>query len=481
MTEQETPIADGAAPAMPRADALDALRGFAILTMALSGLIPFGTLPPWMYHAQVPPPAHVFDPNLPGLTWVDLVFPFFLFSMGAAMPLALQRRVRRGDRWWQLAGYVLKRGVLLAAFALYVQAIAPYVMAESPGARDWLLGLLGFVLLFPALARLPAHWAAASRGIVRTVGWGGAVVLLAFLRYPDGSGFSLYRSDIIIVVLANAAVFGSFIWLLSRYNWTLRACIMIGLIGLRLAHTAPGWVHQVWEFTPVPWIYRLYYLQYLCIVLPGTMVGDLVLDYLGKAKAAPAAAAPTTWRHGLIALLVMVLCGWVVVGYQARWTWQTPLVSVLGLLALAPLFRAGRSARDRMLWRIFAWGAVWLVIGMVFEPYEGGIKKDHPTLSYYFVTSGLACYALIVFDALGGFALGRRGLRLLVDNGQNPMIAYVGIRNLIPPVFALTGLSGWIAGWHLGPWPLAAIAGVKVLLLALAVSACTRARIYWRT
>ena len=78
-----------------RAIGLDALRGFAILAMFLSGLLPFysNTLPNWMYHAQVPPPLHKFNPNLPGLTWVDLVFPFFIFSMGSAIPLALTKRI----------------------------------------------------------------------------------------------------------------------------------------------------------------------------------------------------------------------------------------------------------------------------------------------------------------------------------------------------------------------------------------------------
>jgi hypothetical protein len=56
-----------------RADALDALRGLAILGMILSGSIPFNDmLPGWMYHAQVPPPHHVFNPDLPGISWVDL-------------------------------------------------------------------------------------------------------------------------------------------------------------------------------------------------------------------------------------------------------------------------------------------------------------------------------------------------------------------------------------------------------------------------
>lgn len=62
---------------------LDALRGYAVFTMILSGSIAFGgVLPGWMYHAQVPPPLHQFNPDLPGITWVDLVFPFLFFVWG---------------------------------------------------------------------------------------------------------------------------------------------------------------------------------------------------------------------------------------------------------------------------------------------------------------------------------------------------------------------------------------------------------------
>ncbi|MBV6647244.1 MAG: DUF5009 domain-containing protein, partial [Cyclobacteriaceae bacterium] len=71
-----------------RIQALDALRGIAILMMILSGVVPYTGLPAWMYHAQLPPPDRAFDPALPGLTWVDLVFPIFIFTLGAAIPLA---------------------------------------------------------------------------------------------------------------------------------------------------------------------------------------------------------------------------------------------------------------------------------------------------------------------------------------------------------------------------------------------------------
>ena len=77
-----------------RLNEIDLLRGFAVIGMVFSGILPFnGALPAWMYHAQVPPPNHIFDPTLAGLTWVDLVFPFFLFSMGAVIPAVLPQTI----------------------------------------------------------------------------------------------------------------------------------------------------------------------------------------------------------------------------------------------------------------------------------------------------------------------------------------------------------------------------------------------------
>ena len=75
-----------------RASSLDALRGYAILTMVLSGSVAWGVLPGWMYHAQVGPRSNfVFDGSIYGITWVDLVFPFFLFAMGTAFPFSIQK------------------------------------------------------------------------------------------------------------------------------------------------------------------------------------------------------------------------------------------------------------------------------------------------------------------------------------------------------------------------------------------------------
>ena len=136
-----------------RALSLDALRGYAILTMVLSATIVYGILPGWMYHAQVPPPDHAFNPNLPGLTWVDMVFPSFLFAMGAALPFSVGKRLRKGASKLSLALNALWRGMKLTFFAILIQHFYPYMTGGD--LHSQLLAIFCFALLFPMYMRLP--------------------------------------------------------------------------------------------------------------------------------------------------------------------------------------------------------------------------------------------------------------------------------------------------------------------------------------
>ena len=45
---------------MKRAISLDVFRGYAIVTMVLSGTIASGVLPGWMYHAQMGPRSKLY-------------------------------------------------------------------------------------------------------------------------------------------------------------------------------------------------------------------------------------------------------------------------------------------------------------------------------------------------------------------------------------------------------------------------------------
>ncbi|MBN1155094.1 DUF5009 domain-containing protein [candidate division KSB1 bacterium] len=499
-----------------RFDALDALRGFAILTMVLSGVIPYRVLPDWMYHAQVPPPNHIFNPDLPGLTWVDLVFPMFLFALGAAIPIAMHKRIKHGKSIGALIFQVIERGFLLGFFAIFLQHVRPHVLHPHPTPLHWMIALLGFFLMFLIFMRLPKEWKSYQKLIIRAVGWIGAISLLSLITYIDGSGFSLYRSDIIIIVLTNMAVAGSLIWLCTRNHLLIRLGLLGILIAFRLSHTVPGWTQLIWNATPIPWLYQFYYLQYLFIVLPGTIIGDLINNALDPDKIAidlPARRIidldnvknfygkqlevfehesygnkpephAQSWSHlhssAIIAIILLLLVG-ILVGLQERYVVQTTIYALLCCCLLFALIRHPNNQTEELIKKLFSWAAFWLVLGLIFEPYEGGIKKDHPTMSYYFVTTGLSIFLLMAFHLISQGLKRNKWIQLLVDNGKNPMIAYVGFANFIWPILALTGLEDFILAWTQHPW-IGFIRGViYTLLVALLVRVFSRNQIFWRT
>lgn len=465
-----------------RSVSLDALRGFAILTMVLSGVIPFKILPGWMYHAQIPPPDHVFNPNLPGLTWVDLVFPMFLFALGTAIPLAIGKRQRLGNSTVRIVFYILERSFLLLFFAIFLRHVRPHVLNPNPDWEAWLTGLIGFVIMFAIFLRFPEAWSRKWTLVIRYSGWAVAGLMLYVLEYPDGSGFSLERSNIIILVLANVYLFGSLIWLITSDKPFLRLGILGILIGLRLAHSEPGWVNWVWNATPVPWFYKLYYLQYLFIVLPGTLIGDFFVRWHQVKNGANEQAGkwnPAVFSGLSFTIVLMVLT--LLVGLQARWTTATAIIVLAGCLGMFLMSRNPANEFEALIHKLLSWGIYWMVLGLVFEPFEGGIKKDHPTLSYYFVTTGISIWILTVFTIISDYWKHPGWLSLLSDNGKNPMIAYVGIANFIWPVLGLLGIDHIIERLTQG-----AILGLcralfYTFLLALMVRFFSRKKLFWRT
>lgn len=253
------------------------------------------------------------------------------------------------------------------------------------------------------------------------------------------------------------------------------------LLALRLSHSVSGWVQSVWDFSPVPWIYKLYYLQYLFIAIPGMIVGDLTLDWLKTRKA----KIKRTWGNnryiGIFALMLLFVVV-MLVGLQARWVWQTVLVTIFLCGSGFFLLRNPGNETEKYIQKLFYWGSYLLILGLIFEPYEGGIKKDHPTLSYYFVTAGLAVYMIVAFTVIIDIFKKQNYVQLLINNGQNPMIAYVGFANLLWPILNILNINSFINELtSASPW-LGFIKGVVyTLIIALIVQFFTRRRLYWRT
>ncbi len=460
---------------------LDALRGISIFLMILSSAIPFGVLPAWMYHAQVPPPGHLFDPQIPGITWVDLVFPFFLFTMGVAIPFALQRKRDRGEPSVRIILRLAGRGLLLAAFAIFDEHIRPHRLSATPDTMTWLLSLLGFVLLFPMFGARPPFLSRRLWRMLQAGGWVGAAIFMASITYPDGTGFLVARRDIIILVLAYMAVAGGIVWLAARGSELVRWGVLGVYLALRLSAPSEGWVHELWSATFDPALFQFHFLKYLFIVVPGTIVGDRLLRWMAYDAAE---RVRTEWSSSRYAGIVAILSSLVVitvVGLYARLLFETVVFVFVLLGVFLNVVPSSRTPFEITLRGILNLGWYLLVLGLCLEAFEGGIRKDDSTLSYYAVTTGLAVFALGIVWVMMDVWKVARPFRTLIGGGQNPLVAYSAINNFTRPLLGLTSIGPILSSAFSTPW-MGVVLGVIITWFTLWLAAlCTRAKILLKT
>lgn len=591
----------------PRAHALDALRGYAIITMVLSAMEAFSVLPRWMYHAQVPPPDHVFDPTIYGITWVDIIFPFFLFSMGAAIPLSLGRQHAKGESIMKLTWKTVQRWVKLTFFAIFIIHAFPFMLGYEQEWMRYAMPIFFFILL--CLMFMPNPFGLSSYK-ARAITWSAYLVAVGFMLlqpYAGGAPFRLTDSDCIMLILANVSLTGSIIYLLTIGHPLRRLALLPFLIALFMAaHTANSWpallIHTSW----LPWLYLPAYQEYLLIIIPGTVAGEWIAQWLEKMKANDTSKGlvdnyqkkseavlesgnPLKGGRGAVlengngvkndekvvledenkvrtrseemkekenalalpvALLSLALIVVNVVLLFGRHL-VANLVATMVLTALtAWLLRSRREAgttgveaakqRDASkdassqnaakqevssreassqeaakqevynreassqeaakqeisnqktssvpasptlhFWqRLSSAGAYLLLLGLCLESYEGGIRKDDVTLSYLFVTCGLAFYALLLLTVVCDHWHVRWLCAPLEMVGKNPMVAYVSASMVIIPVLILTQLYPYIDA--LSSQPLTGfLKGVLLTALCMALTAWfTHKRWFWKT
>jgi predicted acyltransferase len=429
---------------MNRNESLDALRGFAILTMVLSGTIAFGNvLPAWMFHAQVPPPLHKFDPSIPGITWVDLVFPFFLFSMGAAIPLSLKKHIENKKGFLFVLWMALKRFLLLAFFALFTQHMKAWVIAETPTTTEHLLSLLAFVLLFFQFYENKNEKLKIVFLITKLVSFATALFLLWKLPFWSGKGFDFYKSDIIILVLANMALFGTVIYYFTAEKTLLRIGLLPFMMAVFLAAKEPanGWAKELFNFNHIgafqfDWLYKFYFLKYLFIIIPGTLAGEMMMKEMKNDKLEMKNEKVNASTENLLLLISVVLVIVNLYGLFTRILFANLMISAA--LCVTTLYLLRQTVKENLYKQLSNAGMYLLLLGLFFEAYEGGIKKDSSTYSYYFVTSGLAFFTLIAFSVMAKRSFLSSVSTYLSLNGKNPMVAYVAGNLVLLPLLQLT-------------------------------------------
>lgn len=95
-----------------RVFSIDVMRGMTIFVMVfVNELAGVSGLPAWMKHAEADADA---------MTFVDVVFPAFLFIVGMSIPFAITRRLEKGDSTAQLASHILSRTIGLLILGVFM-------------------------------------------------------------------------------------------------------------------------------------------------------------------------------------------------------------------------------------------------------------------------------------------------------------------------------------------------------------------------
>jgi predicted acyltransferase len=178
------------APKAPRITSIDALRGFVMFAMIfvndLAGA-PKKVVPDWMVHFS---DRHKHGS---GMTFVDLVFPAFIFIAGMSIPFALGGRLNKGDTIWKTCGHVILRSLALLAIGI-LMVNGESASSDTPGwsPERWsytmfLSSIFAFAIISPpkASAASARFWRVFSM-CLRVLGLVGMLYCALNFRGHDG-------------------------------------------------------------------------------------------------------------------------------------------------------------------------------------------------------------------------------------------------------------------------------------------------------
>lgn len=395
-----------------RLASLDAFRGLVILAMTLVNyLAGVSNIPAWAKHLPQ---------DQEGYTFVDVVFPGFLFIVGVAIPLALHKRMARGESLLSLLRRVLTRSASLL-FVGVIMVNSSYYSADATGMSKSLWFLLAMLAVVTLWNHYPPHAPAMKKRLflgLRIV----AVLVLAGL----------------LIVFRGRNSAGQVVWL--QHAWW-------GILGL------------------IGWAYLVCCLAYLAfrggsVALMGVL-GFLIALYIGD-------------KHGVLDWLGPVR-NFVGIGAVLGSTAASVMIGVLVgncFVGEAAALRAAARAR------FFLWFGLGLyVVGTLLRPLHG-INKVAATESYALVSGGLCCLAFLLVYCVMDIGNLRRWANPLGPVGQNALLAYI-LPGILGNLFTVIGLPGLL--WQCSnAWPGALNAGVLTILIMAITWAATRIGIQLR-
>lgn len=307
-----------------RVVSIDIFRGLTMAVMIfVNALAGVSGLPWWTYHAHA---------NEDVMTYVDMVFPFFLFVVGLSLPLSVAQRLKRNPSKSALWIHVVLRSASLIGLGLILanaEKADPSRMGIS-GSFWALLALLSaslYLNVYPPSERFPAY-----SKLLRAMGLVGVAVLFAIFRRTTQSGSVAwidpsYPEILGLIGFTYLAVSVLYIptrrWKLAPLVWFL---VMLALCidsTAKLITWPNRWPIYYWPFSNG---------SMACIVFAGVVTSKI---FLGT-DTRPAPKRALTFATGF-AVLVLI-AGWVCTPLGISKIRATPTWSLYSIGASVLLF-----------------------------------------------------------------------------------------------------------------------------------------------
>jgi heparan-alpha-glucosaminide N-acetyltransferase len=344
-------------------------------------------VPWWMRH---------FPEKGNGMTFVDLVFPAFLFIVGMSIPFALGARLKRGEALWKILLHVAARTLALLFIGVMMVDESPDSAKMGWSSTLWsTLMFLSTILAFCSISPPRESESASQRkqtfrivsALLRVLGFASLSFLAFAFRGEDGhriitlSPFSIHTDWYgILGLIGWAYLVGAILFLVFRGHRTA----LLGWVVLLMCLYAAGRKHAFDNF----WL-----ANYVSI---GETLGS---------QAAIAVA-------GVLLASILLAPDKNTVGARVR---------------CALLFIAGCASCALLLHRLY------------------GINKNNATPSWCLWACAITAALWLLFYFVCDVRPQRWMARPLAIAGQNVLLAYL-LSEMLPSALALLHLEDWYAG-----------------------------------
>ena len=315
-------------PSAPRLVSLDVFRGLTVVGMVL-----VNNPGSW---------AHIYWPlehaEWNGWTPTDLIFPFFLFIVGVAIPLGLGKRVERGDRFRDLFVKIAYRSAVIFLLGEFLAGF-PYFHLST-------------IRIPGVLQRIAVCYFFAALIFIRTRPRTQAIVAVALLivyallmKHVPAPGY--YVGDLSkegsLASYIDRAVFGPHIWKQGKVYDPEGILSTMGALATTLFGVLTGHLVVRKDRTPIEKVAHLF--------IAG--IGSMIIGWIWNAWFPINKSLWTSsyvFFTGGLALQFLALCYWLIdiKGYQ-RWT--RPFI-IFGVNAIVLFVGTGLMARSLTLIKV---------------------------------------------------------------------------------------------------------------------------------